>query len=108
MVAYPTSIAKQSSQSLPFTGCLQVPHPEGLKSALVSAVSANTNPQPAVQPSTVAITSDQLTQPLPTVSLATVQAVAPTVVDTAFDAALNGRQVMPVSFKSNFTIRGGF
>ena len=106
MVAYPTSIAKQSSQSLPFTGCLQVPHPEGLKSALVS-VSANTNPQPAVQPSTVAITSDQLTQPLPTVSLATVQAVAPTVVDTAFDAALNGRQVMPVSFKSNFTIRVG-
>ena len=107
MVAYPTSIAKQSSQSLPFTGCLQVPHPEGLKSALVS-VSANTNPQPAVQPSTVAITSDQLTQTLPTVSLATVQAVAPTVVDTAFDAALNGRQVMPVSFKSNFTIRVGF
>ena len=76
--------------------------PEGLKSALVS-VSANPT---AVQPSTAAITTDHLTQPLPAATLATV-AVAPTVVDTAFDAALNGRQVMPVSFNTRFLIRAG-
>ena len=65
--------------------------PDSLKSGLVSG-----NPITAVQPSTVAITSEHLTQPLPTANLTTV-AVAPTVVDSAFDAALNGRQVMPVS-----------
>ena len=96
MVAYPTSVAKQSSQSLPFTGCLQVA-PEGLKSTLVSVPSA-------VQPSAVAISTEQLTQPIPSATLATV-AVAPTAVDTAFDTALNGRQVMPVSFKTRFLIR---
>ena len=99
MVAYPTSVAKQSSQSLPFTGCLQVA-PEGLKSTLVS-VSANPT---AVQPSAVAISTEQLTQPIPSATLATV-AVAPTAVDTAFDTALNGRQVMPVSFKTRLLIR---
>ena len=67
--------------------------PDGLKSSLVSVSG---NPITAVQPSTVAITSEHLTQPLPTANLTTV-AVAPTVVDSAFDAALNGRQVMPVS-----------
>ena len=67
--------------------------PDGLKSNLVSVSG---NPITAVQPSTVAITSEHLTQPLPTANLTTV-AVAPTVVDSAFDAALNGRQVMPVS-----------
>ena len=67
--------------------------PDGLKSSLVSVSG---NHITAVQPSTVAITSEHLTQPLPTANLTTV-AVAPTVVDSAFDAALNGRQVMPVS-----------
>ena len=77
--------------------------PDSLKSSLVSVSG---NPITAVQPSTVAITSEHLTQPLPTANLTTV-AVAPTVVDSAFDAALNGRQVMPVSFNTRFLIRAG-